>query len=268
KRVRVLAARHPLRVAPLVVESPDAGSRPRRRLGEERERIGLVDAIAVVTRADVILVRGPRLDARHETLPDTRPVAAGDERIGVLAPAVEVADDRDVLGVRRPDRQAHAPRAVDDRRMGAEHAVEPRVRPLAEVVDVAFVDRAVSVRRAPRAAGRIYCQCRLRSVTVAPSKFRAWPAALPREPASLDWPRRTRSLADHAYPSSGGVQSRAAACKRSPDRPSLGRTTRDRPEWRGGLLRPRAPGLSVEPIRVEEHLATATRRCNAPLACR
>src|SRR5690606_37636857 len=50
ERIRGRTARHPFRVAPLVLERPETGSGSRRRLEEERERVALVDAIAAVTR--------------------------------------------------------------------------------------------------------------------------------------------------------------------------------------------------------------------------
>src|SRR5690606_12086968 len=113
------------------------------------------DAIAVIAGADVVLVRGALSNSRHERLPDAGPIASRPHRMGILVPAVEVADHGDVLGVRCPHREANAGRTVDDGRMRAEDPIEPRVGTLAEIVDVALVDLAVSARRPPGAAGRV-----------------------------------------------------------------------------------------------------------------
>ena len=51
-------------------------------------------------------------------------------------PVVEVADDRDVVRVRRPDREVIARHAAHGGRVGAELVVEPEVAPLVEEIQV------------------------------------------------------------------------------------------------------------------------------------
>ena len=70
ERVARRPRRHPLVVAPLVVELPDDGRGQRRLLGAERQRIGLLDAVAAVVRDDRVLVARAVARAGHEALPD------------------------------------------------------------------------------------------------------------------------------------------------------------------------------------------------------
>jgi hypothetical protein len=63
---------HPLAVAPVVTgDVPHLGSSVRTDLGCEAEGIRLVDAVAMVARADGVLVERPLSDAFHPALPDT-----------------------------------------------------------------------------------------------------------------------------------------------------------------------------------------------------
>jgi hypothetical protein len=72
-------------------------------------------------------------------LPDAGFAAAG-ERRGALAPAFEVADDVDAVGVRGPDREVHPQHAggrrVPARDVRAEPVIGARVRPFREQVHV------------------------------------------------------------------------------------------------------------------------------------
>jgi hypothetical protein len=129
------AALHPRRVAPVVREVPDDRSRLRRRLAEESERIGLVGAVAPVSRPDVVLVHGSGLDARQETLPDSRLAARG-EGVAIGVPSVEVPDDRDALRLRREDGEVRAGETARRRQVSTEPFPQPRVRPLVEKVKV------------------------------------------------------------------------------------------------------------------------------------
>ena len=115
--VAAVAVRHPLGVAPVVLQVRDHRRGLRRHLAEEGERVGLVDAEAVVARVDVVLVRGPRPDAGDEADPDAGR-ADGLQRRGRLVPAVEVAEDEDRVGARGPDGELGAGRALADARAG------------------------------------------------------------------------------------------------------------------------------------------------------
>ena len=100
--------------------APSSPRRPRRSRASRRptpsrggvsawnaKRVGLVDAVAVVARRDVVLV------ARAAPTPGTKPSQIPEspragERRDVAAPAVPVADHADPLGRRRPDREVRA----------------------------------------------------------------------------------------------------------------------------------------------------------------
>src|SRR5690606_1892944 len=85
-----------------------------------------------VARLDVILVARARLEPRHEALPHAGAVGAALERRLSRTPAVEVANDRNALGVRCPDAEAHA--AFDE--MRTEHAIKLGVAAFAQTRDV------------------------------------------------------------------------------------------------------------------------------------
>ena len=75
--------------------------------------------------------------------------AGTSSRIGVDAavPAVEVADDADAIGVRRPHREVHAGRRPDGDAMRAELLERAVVRALAEQVQIEVGQHAaVAVR--------------------------------------------------------------------------------------------------------------------------
>src|SRR5690606_13815148 len=99
-------------VLPLVLERPDAGCSARRHLPAKRERVPLVDREAAMTRADVILVALAARRARDEPFEDAGLVVARGERVTLAVPAVEIPDDGDEGGIRRPHREVHARLAV------------------------------------------------------------------------------------------------------------------------------------------------------------
>ena len=97
------SGREPVGVAPVVGEVPHDGAGLGRQLRVERERVGLVDAVAAVARADVELVgrgRAGRHRRRRTRCPED---SDRGERMRVGVPAVEVPDHGDVLRVRCPD---------------------------------------------------------------------------------------------------------------------------------------------------------------------
>ena len=104
---------------------------------------------------DLVLVGAAAADVRDEDLPDAG-VAPQPHDVPAAVPVVEVADDGDPPGVRRPDGEVHAADAfvLDD--VGAHLVEEAAMRALGDVVVVHRTeDRAegVGVRHPPVAAG-------------------------------------------------------------------------------------------------------------------
>ena len=101
---------------------------------------------APVARPDLELVLLAVRQIGNEDLPD----AAGHQqphRVDAAVPPVEVADDADAIGVRRPDREVHAGRRADGDAMRAELLERAVVRPLAEQVQIEVGQHAaVAVR--------------------------------------------------------------------------------------------------------------------------
>src|SRR5262249_59540458 len=97
-------------------------------------RIHLVQQMTAA-RPDLELVAGAIREVGYEDLPD----AQRDElahRVHAPVPSVDVADDADPLGVRRPDREAHA-RATPDLHLAAAELLPcPVARALAQQVQV------------------------------------------------------------------------------------------------------------------------------------
>ncbi len=129
--------RHPLLVAPGVGEVPEDRSRARRQFGAVRDRIGLLEHITL-PRGDGELVDVTMLGGANDALPDAR-LAADVERVRGGVPRVEVPDDADPAGVRRPDGEAGAPVREG---MAPELAGQAAVGPLVEPVDVIVGDGA------------------------------------------------------------------------------------------------------------------------------
>ena len=145
---------HPLGVAPLVGEVPDDGGGLRRHLGVEGEGIGLLDPVALVVGADEVLVVRALPDARDEALPDAGG-AAGMEAVLAVVPAVEVADDRDLIRIRRPDAEIDALDAVlVVGQVGSQLVVEAVVRSFVEEVGVFLGQQGRGVRQKLLAAFR------------------------------------------------------------------------------------------------------------------
>ncbi len=143
---------HPRGVAPLVVEVPDHRCRPRRDLGVEGERVGLLVAVAAEPGGDEVLVDRPPPDPDQEPLPDAG-LTDRPQRVALPLPGVEVADHRHRRRVGGPDREVGAPRAVGLDRMGAELGVQGGVATLVEEVQVEGAEQA-ELRRRARGDGR------------------------------------------------------------------------------------------------------------------
>ncbi len=93
-------------------------------------------------------------DAGQEDFPDAG-IPAKAHRIAPPVPFVEIADDGDAPGVRRPDGEMEAVDAFERHRMGAHLVEEAKVRALADIVVVHRAEdraEAVGVRHHPLAA--------------------------------------------------------------------------------------------------------------------
>src|SRR5262245_16117038 len=121
--VAAVAIGHPVAVAPLVGQVGDNRGGFRGHFAEERERVGLVDSIAVVPRIDVVLVRYPRPDTRNESDPDARSSLRVEWRRR-LVPAVEVTEHVNAFSARRPDGELRPGNAVAAARVRAHLLVE------------------------------------------------------------------------------------------------------------------------------------------------
>ena len=125
-RLDLRAPLAPRRVAPAVVEVPDHGARARRDLVPHGEGIRLVDAVAVEARDGCGTCR-PRPARRPARIPAQTPDSpTRSERSLAGRPAVEVADDGDLGGVRGEDAERDAVAARRASR-GASRA-SPRAR--------------------------------------------------------------------------------------------------------------------------------------------
>ena len=132
ERVAGPTRREPVLVAPLVLERPRARRRARRDLREERERIGLVDAVAAVPGLESILVALPASHVRDHRLPDAAPVRPRAERMRLRVPVVEIADDRNATRVGRPQGEPGGSCAE----LASHPLVQAAMRALAEEVEV------------------------------------------------------------------------------------------------------------------------------------
>ena len=133
--VVVLAGVHPALVAPVVAQVPDDGGRPRRNLVLEGVGIGLVHAVALIARRHVVFVHRARAQLGDESFPDAGAAGHAQGMAG-LVPGIELADDRDRVGVRRPHREVGAALAIDGGRVRAQFLVEPVVIALVEQVEI------------------------------------------------------------------------------------------------------------------------------------
>jgi len=84
---------------------------------------------------DVVLVVRSWRNAGNEQLPDSGAVAYA-HGMPAAVPGIEIADDGDPTGVRRPDGETHAIDAVDGHTLGAEAAHQFEVPPLVEQMKV------------------------------------------------------------------------------------------------------------------------------------
>ena len=96
----------------------DHGGGLRRLLAGEREGVGLVELAAAQSRQQPVLVTGPGGDAGDEAFPDPRDSACG-RGVALAVPIVEVPDDGDAFGIRRPYGEEDPGDAIERHRVGA-----------------------------------------------------------------------------------------------------------------------------------------------------
>src|SRR5580704_6214036 len=96
------ALRHPLAVAPLVVEIPHHGGGAGRFFVPKAEGVGFVDMESVALRLDMAFVKRAFSHAGDEPFPDAG-AAARRKQVGLGMPIVEAPDHRNLARVRSPD---------------------------------------------------------------------------------------------------------------------------------------------------------------------
>ena len=140
QRVALAAFFQPGIVGPLEFFGvPDDGGLFGRDLEEKPERVGVQLDVAVRV-ADLEFVMRACADAGNENFPD----AGGAEQPHGMeppVPIVEIADDADALGVRRPDGKAGAGHAVSRAQLRAELFVNFPLVALAEQKQIRFAER-------------------------------------------------------------------------------------------------------------------------------
>jgi hypothetical protein len=129
--VMVLALGHPFLIVPSIVEVPNNRCGPGRNLIERGKRVGFVDPIAAHARANVILIQSALADAGNEAFPNA---GAGfrRKRLAGLVPIIEIADDRNLFRVGRPDGEVSAAFTGMLHDMGAELVIETKMAALIE----------------------------------------------------------------------------------------------------------------------------------------
>jgi hypothetical protein len=101
------------------------------QLGFEAVGIGLEGQQMAVARADFVFVTGAGAHPGQEDLPGTT-FAAQAHRVATAVPVIEVTDDADPLGVRRPDGECRSGDAVDFAEVRAEALEGAQVRTFGE----------------------------------------------------------------------------------------------------------------------------------------
>jgi hypothetical protein len=120
---------------PQVVGAGDDGGRRWAKFGGEPERICLQRQSLSAGAQDLVFIDRAGAELGDEDLPQAA-VDAFAQGVAPAIPDVEVAEQRNAPGVRRPDREVHAMGAFMDHRMGAQTLKEPPVCPLHQEIVV------------------------------------------------------------------------------------------------------------------------------------
>jgi hypothetical protein len=138
RRVRVVGSHpllHPLVVAPLEFgQAADHRGGSRARLALEGVGIRLAQQLSL-RGLDLVLVERADIDTGKEDLPDPALVARAHGETASV-PGIEVADQADPLGFRRPDCEGHPANPAHGRGMGAELLEAAQVVAFPQQVDV------------------------------------------------------------------------------------------------------------------------------------
>src|SRR5262249_14787044 len=116
----------------------DDGSSSRRHIVAEAVRVGLVDTIATLFGDKMVLIGTARFDAGQKAFPDAR-LSSGLQGMGVLLPAVKIADHIHVRRIGSPDGKISALLPTNAQWMRPELFIEARVSALIEVIEVGVV---------------------------------------------------------------------------------------------------------------------------------
>jgi hypothetical protein len=130
---------------------PDDRGSARAQLGGVPVGIGLVDTLARKARLDAVLVERALADGGHEALPDAGRSPLN-ERRSLLVPAVELTDDADRIGIRRPHGELHPGLAGARNHVRPELRVDADVGALIEEVEIEFRQQAIRIARVARGA--------------------------------------------------------------------------------------------------------------------
>src|SRR6185369_16340121 len=98
--------------APGVIQIPNNRCGFRRDLVENRERVGLIGAIAVKTRANKILIKRSLADARNKPFPNAG-VCPARKRLALLVPIIETSGNKNSFCIGCPDRKISSLGAAD-----------------------------------------------------------------------------------------------------------------------------------------------------------
>ena len=139
--LKLSAAAHPFAVEPLMPGLEDDRRRLRGLFALERERVGFVELVAAQSREQAVLVAHSDGCPRNEALPDARGGMWG-EWVPRAIPAIEVPDDGNSFGIRRPNGEENSRDAAHGHGMGAQLLVQAEVAPLVEEVDIGRVEQA------------------------------------------------------------------------------------------------------------------------------
>ena len=114
--------------------------------------IGLPRQNTAVGTDNIVFVTRARRDTWNEQFPNPGAMAYP-HRMTPAIPGIEIADDCDALGIRRPNRKAHAIDAADRDALRAEGARQFEMPPLVEQMQIKFAQAANRRNTDPRSLG-------------------------------------------------------------------------------------------------------------------
>src|SRR5438093_8491182 len=112
-------------VGPVIIEIPNDGSGLGRSFIENGKRIGFVHSVTIEPRDDMVFKERSFADAWKKSLPDAR-LFFRRQLVAALILVIEIADNGDLFGVRRPNGEIGAARIGVCADARAELVVEPK----------------------------------------------------------------------------------------------------------------------------------------------